>query len=429
MYGLIAIVVALMGLAIMPFLPFLIKDLSEVPIDINIYLIYALFLGQSVSSYVFIYKSSIFTADQKGYVISIASIITNIMSTGIRILILFLTKNFTLTLTCGIGIVLLNNFILSIYAQKKYPFVFAKKIKLDNETKGNIKKDVYAMLCHKVGESIVLSTDNILLSAFIGISALGIYSNYSLIILSVGGLLRQIFSTFISSIGNSKIKLNSDEYYNVYKRLLYLNLIFVSVATIALNTLINPFIEVWLGKDMLMNIAVVIALSISFFLSQMRNTNTSFVMASGLFRKDKLRPLIESIVNLVASIILVIKLGIIGIFIGTIISNFTVVFWREPYLIYKNEFNKKPFRYYIYVFMFIAITAILSLLMYYICGFFPNIWGYVILKFVLCGIVPPSILIALTFKTKEFKYFVNLLKSTLRKIFKRDKNSIIDNSK
>jgi O-antigen/teichoic acid export membrane protein len=195
--------------------------------------------------------------------------------------------------------------------------------------------------------------------------------------------------------------------------------VIVSFCVVALNTLINPFVEAWLGKNMLMSTTVVVVLSANFFLSNMRLTNTSFVMASGLFRKDKLRPLIESVVHLVASIILVINFGIIGIFIGAIISNFTVVFWREGYLIHKNEFHQKPYRYYIYVFAFIIVTIALSLLMYYLCGFFPSTWRYVILKFVLCGVIPPIILITLTFWTKEFKYFHNLIKGVVLKKFKR----------
>lgn len=420
-YLIIALFVAALGAALIPFLKYFIKDISEVPSDVNIYVVYLLFLTQSVISYLFVYRSSIYTADQKGYVVSFYNIVLFVASTVGKISILFVTRNFTLSLAFGIISMLIGNIIISIIATKRYPQVFNKKIKLDKGTIKEIKKDIYGMLCHRVGGVFITSSDNIILSAFIGIGVLGMYSNYSLVILSIGGLLAQVFSTFLSSIGNSKIKLSTTEYFNTYKRLLFLNLFFVSIASIAIFSLINPFIQIWIGADMLFNMELVVVLVASFFLSNMRQVNASYVFATGLFRKDKPRPIIEGLVNIVFSILLVIKLGIIGIFLGTIISNFTIVFWREPYLIYKNEFDKKPFKYYIVVFAFIFITIALSALMYYIFSFMPNNLGYLVIKFLLCAIIPTSVLLLLTIRFPENKYFRSLVRNALIRLFDKIK--------
>lgn len=421
MYRFIAMIIAIIGLAIIPFLKFFIKDLTEVPADINIYIIYALFLFQTLSSYFFIYKTSIFNADQKGYIMSTANIIYNIVGTSARLLVLYLTKNFMLTLVVSIAINLIFNIIMSTIATKRYSFVFKIKGKLDKETIALIKKDTYAMACHKIGGVVVGSTDSILLSAFVGIGLLGIYSNYSLIIVSLAGLFAQLFGTFYSSIGNAKLKLDEENYYNVYKRLMFLNLWIVSCSSIALICLINPFITVWLGEKMLLGSDVVIALVGSFFLSHLRHINIAFTNASGLFKRDKYRPIIEALVNLVVSIILVIYLGIIGIFIGTIISNFVVLFWREGYLLHFKEFKrpKKLFKYYLAVGAFALFTVGVASGLYFITNLMPNNFWYLILKFFIVGIIPSLLLSLMTYRTKEFKYLSHIFLDLLKKIIKR----------
>lgn len=424
-YRIIALIVGVIGFSMLPLIKFMIKDLSEVPSDVNIYVVYGLFVFQSLASYFFIYKTSIFSADQKGYIISLGSIITVITSISLRIAVLLITKDFVATLVTGIVVTLLANITLSVIATKKYAFVFKSKDRLDKETKALIKKDTLAMSCHKIGGCIVGSTDNILLSAFVGIGVLGIYSNYSLILVAVGGLLGQIFGSFISSIGNVKIKNGGEHYFETYNNLLYVNLVVVSCVCVALFTLFNPFITVWLGADMLLSEGVVAVMTVSYFFSNLRHINITFTMASGLFKRDKARPIVEAVVNLVASLLLVKFLGVVGIFFGTIISNVSVVFWREPYLLFKKEFKKPKLllKYFAEVFVFLAYAVAMSALMYYVIGLMPNNVGYLILKFLIVGVVPVAGLVALTFWTDEFKFTLGKVKSSIFKILHRGKRA------
>lgn len=415
-YRVIALVILVLGATIMPFIKYLIHDTSEIPSDVNIYVIYALFLMQSLSSYLFVYKTSIFTADQKAYVVSAMSICNQIFSTVAKIVVLYLTLNYTFVLLSGIVVTLLINIAFSELSKRKYKFVFAKKNKLDKKTIHDIKGDVLATMCHKVGGVIVTNTDSILISAMIGLGILGIYSNYTLIINAINVFMGQLLSSFIASIANSKLKSDENDYYNTYKRAIYLDAVATCFTTIALFGLLNPFISVWLGGEFLLPQTTVLLLCLSYFLKNIRQINNSFTNACVLFRRDKWRPFTEAAINLVVSIVLAKFMGIDGIFIGTIVSNLCTVFWREPYLLFKYEFKKNVAIYFIIVALSLLFTAGCSALMWYIFTFIPTGIGWLILEFVIMAIVPTALMIILTCRMQEFKYYVSIAKALFRKI-------------
>ena len=66
-YNGVASIILVAGLSLLPFLNQFIKESSEIPSDINLQEVYLLFLLQTLSSYLFVYKQTILSADQKQY--------------------------------------------------------------------------------------------------------------------------------------------------------------------------------------------------------------------------------------------------------------------------------------------------------------------------------------------------------------------------
>lgn len=412
-YRIIAITVTVIGLALMPCLKFFIKDMSEVPSDINIYLLYALFLVQTVASYLFVYRQSMLSADQKNYSVSLFSILTTVVKYGVMLLVLAISKKYLLTLGLGIAATLLVNYIISLIVKRQYSEVFKRKNKLTKEEMKTILKDTGGMLCHKIGATIVFSTDSLLISAFLGTGLLGIYSNYSLIITSVTGLLAQLIGSFVASLGNMSVESDDAHKVQVYKRLLYFNNWFVCFCTVCLLVLLNPFIYLWQDETMVLPIGTVIALCGSFFISNSRCITNSYVNASGLFNKDRLRPFIESAINLVASILLVKSIGITGIFVGTIISSVCTSWWREPYILHKYELHYSVKSYWLRYAFSAFITAGSCAATYFLCTLFDyTVTGFII-RLAVCLVLPNLILALTTFYTDDFKFYLNLV---LRKL-------------
>lgn len=416
-YRIIALVVAVCGLILMPFIQYFIKSDADIPADINIYVIYGLFLIQSVSSYFFVYKQSILSADQRSYSISIINIVLNLIRYAIQIIILVCTKNFLWTLVGAIAAQITVNFLVSVLISKKYAFVFKIKNKIDPSLRKQIMKDTRATMIHTVGTKVVFSTDNILIARFIGLVETGIYSNYSLITVAIQNFIGQIMSALTGSLGNLHAEQNIEREKIVYYRITFINLWITSFCSICLFVLLNSFIEIWQSQALTFDIVTVMVLVLSFFFNSARPSQTQFINATGLFVKDKLRPLFESAINLTASILLVMYLGLVGIFVGTIISSLLTVFWREPYLLHKFVLKCSMLKYWLMVLFAFLLTAATACGMYFLCELMPLNLGYFILRLFLCLLLPNLIFIAATFWTKEFKYVIELIKHLFSKLF------------
>ena len=336
----IAISILVCGLIVLFFLPVFIKDISEVPKDINIYLVFFLYLVQIVSPYFFTYKLTLFDVDQKQYVITIINAVIAITRYLVQFMILAYYRNFTLALLCGTLVIILFDFLAGIWASKKYPNVFSVHTDISPKEKKDILKDTFASICHKIGGVIILSTDNILLSKFIGLAVIGIYSNYALILNRVSELVGVVFDPFSAAFGNVHVTEDSEDRYRIYRRSLLVNFWISGVVTVCFYTLLDDFIMLWLGKGMLLDSTTVFFLCFQFYISATRRVSGAYISSCGLFVKDKARTLIEALLNLLISIVLLKMIGVAGVFAGTVISCLMTSYWREPYLLFKHIFKR-----------------------------------------------------------------------------------------
>lgn len=411
-YG-VAAFIFVAGSALMPFLPSFIKDMSEVPSDVNIYVAYFFYLLQMVSSYLYTYKLNILIADQKKYEHSIIQCILNLGKYISQIVVLSITRDFTLTLIVGIVATILLNVVFSVMVKKQYNEVFSVKTSLSKEEKKEIFHDSFATLCHKVGATVVNSTDSLCVTKFIGLASTGIYSNYVLITSSLQKILEPILSNVTASIGNAHFTMDADYHYTTYKRLLFMDFFISGFCTFCLYMLINDFMYIWLGDNMSFDALTVAVLCIQFYSQEARCIDDSYISGSGLFVKDKIRPLIEAGLNIVISIVLALRIGLAGVFIGTVISYGLTAFWRQPYLLYKNEFKgKKLSEYWLMYASHACITLTLCIVASYI-PFHPDnffVWALMAVAYGALYVVINALVFG---RTEEWKFFENFAKRKL----------------
>lgn len=337
-YTLIAGVILLIGILITPLIKNIIGDLN---IHDNIYILYYLFLLESVSSYAFSYKRSIIYANQKNYIISLCDIIGVVILQILQILTLIYTHNFILYLVVGIICKIAENIIIQICADRKYPYLKERVSgKLSHQIQRDIMEKVKGLLFHRIGSYIVFGTDNIIISRMVNIVAEGLYSNYLTIINPLSSILAQMISTLQASVGDLLIENNKEKNYSIYKRISFLNFWLYTVASICMFYLIQNFIMLWLGEKYLFDLSIVFVLSINFWQTGMRGALGTFKNASGIYYEDRYVPLVESIINIVVSISLTYLYGIIGVFIGTFISSLVIFLYSFPILVYRPLFDK-----------------------------------------------------------------------------------------
>ena len=408
-YNTIAILVLVIGLCFYPFIESVV-NVSEVPGDVNLTVVYFLFVLQSVASYLFVYKQSLLTADQRAHIVSLFSAGLLLFSFLVRIVVLLLSRNYVLVLGCDIGANILLSWLFSLWITKKYRSIFKAKGYLEKAEKQKIYKDTGGLLCHKIGTVIVTSTDNIVLSKYISLAAVGIYSNYAIIVISVTNVAIRALSSLIPTIANYVLNKTKAESHDLFKRLLFANLWISGFTTVCLYLLLNPFIELWLDSSYLLPQAAVLWICLQHYLQVSRLTANNFINGCGLFMKDRVRPLFESVINLTVSIVLAKKIGLPGVFIGTCVSGICTYFWREPHLLYKHYFISGAGQYWLIQLGWFAITAGLcyggSLLLAPIGN---SLLGFVA-KALLAAVLPNVIILLLTFRSPQCRYFLGFLK-------------------
>lgn len=414
-YHIIALVIFLIGIVLIPFIPYFISDMT---IKVNITLAFIMFLIDIVASYLSSYKRSILYADQKNYIVNVIHIVSVVVLNVIQLLLLYLTKNYYLFLLMKIIFRIIENVIITIFVNHKYKHIFnGENEALDKKTYNDIIKKIKALFFHKIAGFVVNGTDNIVISKFIGIIYVGLYSNYYLIINSVNTLFNEVFNSLTPSIGHLLVENNKEKDYEVFKKIRFVNFIVACFSSITLLLITESFITIWLGKKYLLSNIVLIILVINFYEKMMRNTYLSFKNAAGIFYEDRFIPILESVTNIVVSIVLAILIGLPGVFIGTIVSGLWLWCYSYPKYVYTKLFNRKAGNYYIetitYLILFVLIITGIKLLACLIT--FDNMYIEFFKNTVISFTLPIIIFVILFRKNENFKYFKSLIFSFLNK--------------
>lgn len=413
-YHLLALLVLIMGFCFYPFIGWLV-DVSEVPADVNLTVVYFLFVLQSVVSYLFVYRQSLLSADQRNHVVSLFNCGLLLTSYVIRSIVLACTKNFELVLLSDIVTNLVLNGLFSLWITRRYGSVFRCKEELPREEKMAIFKNTGGLLCHKIGSVVVTSTDNIVLTKFVSLVATGIYSNYATIVLAITNLANRVLSGLIPTIANYILNKTKEESHKLFRCLLYGNLWIASFTTVCLYLLLNPFIEVWQDSSFLLEQSVVAWICLQHYLQVARLSSNVFISGCGLFMRDRVRPLIESVLNIVVSVVLAQRIGIQGVFIGTCVSGVCTYFWREPYLVFKNYFHRSQWGYWVTQAAWMLLTlAMCAAGQWLFAGISSSLAGFMC-KMLIAAVVPNVLILLLTCRTEECRYFLGFANNLIRK--------------
>ncbi len=412
-YRIVALVVAVIGICLLPFLEFLIKD---APDAVNLKLIFVLILSNTVVSYFYAYKGSMLNADQKAYVTVIFRNIFSVVQNVLQIVVLITTGNFILYLITQIITTFLGNLCQAIYVDKKYPFLVKyKQERIDKSERADIMKRVRGMMMHKLGGFVLNSTDNLVISKFVGVIAVGIYSNYLMIINLVKTFVHQLSGSIGASVGNLIASESKEKSYSVFNSILLVYFWIYSFCTICFWVMFQPFIEWWIGDEFLLGGATLFLVLINFYCTGIQDCVNTFTNATGLFWETRHKPIFECIINLGVSVVLAYKIGIAGVFIGTLAS-YICTFWINPVLIFKKQFKKNVTVYFMKFIMYLIITVAVSLSLGAICNnIFDNATLFTILMRALMCIVVPNLLYLILFgTTQEFRYCYNLVRKTIK---------------
>lgn len=425
LYTGIAILVLFLSLGLYPFLGMVVDKSSTIP---ELTIVYFIFVARNVLSYLNSHKRALINADQKGYLLSKYDLIFNVITTFTKIGVLQFTQNYILYL-----IIDLISFVISLLwcnklIRKYYSYILTnKKYTVDKTIKSNLVLNCKAIILHNIGGYCVNGTDNLLISGLVNMKSVGLYSNYTLIINQLSGLLSPIIGGVGASIGNLIAIESNEKNYEIFNVVNLVTFWIYSIVTIVLYNLLEPFISWWIGKDYLLSHFVLIVILLNFYLGAMRNPILTFKSKGAIFAQDKYFPLIEAVINLGSSLILVKYFGLAGIFLGTTVSTLVIPFWTQPKLVYNILFEKSVFIYFRKYFYYFFLMILIGLGTTFSCSFV-QLEGFIalIIKGLICTILPNIFYLLFFYKTTEFKYILSTVLPFLKPLIpKKYLNKII----
>lgn len=411
MYIIIGVSVFAIGGVLTPFLQFFIKDMPD-GID-HIHLYFVLYVFNTGISYFYTYKRSLIICDQKEYISSITTAVSSICLSVFQIIALYLTHSYILYVSLMIVCTICENMVISHIANRLYPYLKEKTVEgLNCEVSNSIRKNVFALFFHKIGTVIVFATDNIIISKFIGLTVVGFYSNYTMIVSPLNTLIGKIFNSLIASIGNIATSNDKEHLEIILNRIIFANVWIYGFSAICLVSLLQDFIILWLGENFLLSSNLVIIISVNFYISGVRKSVLIYRNAIGLFWYDRYKPIIESALNIVLSIPFAIYFGIEGVLLGTIGSSLLIPFWMEAYVLYKYYFEKGVLRYLFRQILYAIQVVFVALATYVVVSFLPHggIFWFV-MKLFTCVSTCLIMIVFISCKREEYCYFYNLFKT------------------
>lgn len=411
-YRVIGFVVAFFGFILMFFLNYIIKDANSIE---NLRLIYLLYLFNTVSGYFLAYKTTLVSAYQKDYTLVPINTSISIINIISQIAVLLITKSFIIYLIIQILFGFIQRIIINIVITKRYSYInFKSKEKLSKQELHTIIKNIKAMFFHKIGDYCINGTDNIVISVFISIQAVGFYSNYTLLINTVNAIIMIIFNSTSASFGDLIAREEPKIILEKFKIFNFLGFWIFGWATICFYNLLNPFITLWIGEKYLLGYSVIIPVLINYYLTGMRIPLGIVKSSGGVYAQDQFIPIIQSIINLFFSVLLVRSIGLAGVFWGTVISCIVPLVYR-PYIVYKCVFEtscKKyfmKFTYYLIIFFTnIFVTSFLCKIL-----FISGNWLSLAERCIICAFIPNIFIIVLFRKSYELKELINIFKKAI----------------
>lgn len=408
-YRIIGSVIAAIGICATPFIPVLIK--SDLPAGLDIYVLYWMNLAATVLSYwLFAYKNALFQAHQRVDITSKVSLFTYTFRYIVQFCVIFFVKNYYMYIMAALLSQILTNIITAVAATKMYPS-YVPKGTLEKQQVREIDRRIRDLFTSKLGGVIVNSADTVVISAFLGLTVLAVYQNYYFILTAIIGFVAIIFQACTAGIGNSVIVETKEKNFNDLKKFTFLIAWIAGFCTCCFLCLYQPFMRIWVGEDLMLEFTAVVCFSIYFFVYEINQLLNTYKDAAGIWHEDRFRPLVTALTNLLMNLVMVQFWGVYGVLLSTVLSTlfvgmpwllhnlFTVLFERK----YLSHYLRCLIRYAGVVFLSCVVSAT-------ICHFIElSDWMTLIVRMIICCIVPNIIYFAAYHKMTEFKECVLLI--------------------
>lgn len=418
-YYIVGMVILGIGLLLIPFLPFLIHE--ELPTGVNLYVLYLLYLLNSVISYfLYAYRESLLYAHQREDVSQMFRSVALIGKNIAQAIILLLLKQYYAYLIIEIIFTVSYNLWIGKETNRRYPqyqCIHGEKVKMSSDIKEQLKGLVLGNICDRARNSL----DSIILSVFLGLTVVTIYGNYYYIYSALYGIMLVVCNSMSASIGNSIVTESVEKNYDNLQKFSFIAAWLSGWISICMLCVYQPFMELWVGKDLMLSNFNMMLFCIYFYAINMNNIRNQFVSGTGIWWKLKYSNIGEAVGNIVLNLVLGKLFGITGILLATIITIFVFNFLWRTKVLFQNYFHGMSLSEYLRNHGYWAIgVAIAALITWNICSMIKvHAMIALVINGLICMVVPNMIMLLLYGRTKQFanarQFAVHMLSTVLGK--------------
>lgn len=409
-YRIVGFAILGIGLILIPFLSRLIN--GSHPADINLTILYLFYLANTALSYfLFAYLNSVLVVHQRE---DVRSLVNSGIKTGLavaQIVLLWITRNYYYYVILMPAFTIINNFWLAWRTKKLFP-QYKTEGNISDEDRAGIRKLVAGTFVQQACGVTRNSLDSVCISAFLGLTLTAIYNNYYLILNGVTSFVAIFTASFMGGVGNHVATRSVKENFEEMKKLDFVYLWIGGWCMICLLCLYQPFMKLWMGKEMMLPYSAVILLCGYFYLLKLGDVRSMYSSANGLWWEQRYRAIGETLLNLILNITLGKLFGVHGIILATMISLFLCNYLWSVGITFRLYFTISRRRdYYIYQGKQSLLMIGAAVITYLVCTAVPATETLVqlVIRSVICVIVPNVIFILVYRKTETFKYAKNII--------------------
>ena len=358
-YRVIGLVILALGCILMPFLNQLIHD-PTLPGGLNLYTCYLIFLTDTVISYLLYgYMTAIPTAYQRRDILSKVDMCMSLLQCLVRSMALLFCSSFYCYLFSLPAVTVLRNLVTARTIRKRYPELECRG-NLSIDQKRDLNRKVYGLLIEKITAVSRNSIDTLCISAFIGLAANGMYNNYYYVMTSIITFSTMVLGSMMAGVGNSIAVESIEKNYADMRLFDFIYTAIAGWAAVCMLCLYQPFMMIWLGKDMMLEMPVVVGLCAYFYILKSGDIRWVYHEGKGLWYESRFIMIGEAAVNIVLNILLCKVLGIFGIVLATVISVFVTNCFFCPRLLFRLYFKNGKLKEYWTDHILYAMTMLLT---------------------------------------------------------------------
>lgn len=407
-YTAIGVIILVIGIALTPFLRYII---TRIDVDFSlIYSVYFIMLFGTASSYFLAYNRALLQADQKVYINNIIDSTLQLVTLIIKLASLVLFKSFILYSLIGCIQGIIGNIGSYIYYRKNYSWI-DRKAKADKVQIKNLLDNTKNVFLGKIGGYVYGSTDNLVISTFVGTRWVGLVGNYSTIISAIKMIIFGITGPIQPMLGNFAVSNSKEETERImmnYGFIRFAMALFLLMPTIFLS---DMFVGLFYGGEYVLSPAIVLLLVADLFIICMQGAVGEMIDALGYFKQEKTLYIVYATMNLLLSCIGAKLWGVVPVFVATVLSQLMAWVWRSV-IAYKYYFaSRKKFIEYWKTNLKYCIYFILNIVIIYeVKGMINLQYSYpgFVLSGILIEIITALLFFAVYHKKEEFLYLWRL---------------------